>query len=113
MPELYKIADAMLVTLENKPYANMTIPGKVQSYMAVGELIIGAINGACANFILNNDIGFACASGDATSLAQLIRQSNIDELRDKGVNSKKIYFEKYSKDKFINIMIDRIKGLVY
>ena len=31
MPELYKIADAMLVTLEDKPYANMTIPGKVQS----------------------------------------------------------------------------------
>lgn len=25
----------------------MTIPGKVQSYMAVGKPIIGAINGSC------------------------------------------------------------------
>ena len=25
----------IFVTLEDKPYANMTIPGKVQSYMAV------------------------------------------------------------------------------
>ena len=88
MPELYKTADAMLVTLEDKPYANMTIPGKVQSYMAVGKPIIGAINGACASFIINNDIGYACDSADAASLAELIKQSNIDDLRNKGINSK-------------------------
>lgn len=57
MPELYKIADAMLVTLEDKPYANMTIPGKVQSYMAVGKPIIGCVNGSCANSIKDNGIG--------------------------------------------------------
>lgn len=51
MPQLYKIADAMLVTLEDNPYANMTIPGKVQSYMAAGKSIIGAVNGSCAIFI--------------------------------------------------------------
>lgn len=55
MPKLYKIADVMLVSLEDKPYANMTIPGKVQSYMAVGKPIVGAINGS--NYIKNNDIG--------------------------------------------------------
>ena len=36
----------MLVTLEDKPYANMTIPRKVQSYMAAGKPIIGSINGS-------------------------------------------------------------------
>ena len=50
MPSLYKIADVMLVTLEDKPYANMTIPGKVQSYMAVGKPIIGAINSSYTIF---------------------------------------------------------------
>lgn len=58
MPDLYEIADAMLVTLEDKPYANMTIPGKVQSYMASGKPIIGSINGSCADFIKNNEIGY-------------------------------------------------------
>lgn len=33
MPGLYKIADTMLVTLKDKPYANITTPGKVRSYM--------------------------------------------------------------------------------
>ena len=49
-PLEYNIGDAMLVTLEDKPYANMTIPGKVQSYMAAGKPIIGAINGGCLIF---------------------------------------------------------------
>ncbi len=64
MPELYKIADAMLVALEDKPYANMTIPGKVQSYMAAGKPVIGAINGSCNNFIVNNEMRYAVSSGD-------------------------------------------------
>lgn len=77
MPKLYKIADTMLVTLEDKPYANMTIPGKVQSYMAVGKPIIGAINGSCSNFIINNGVGLACQSGDSEALANLIKSLDI------------------------------------
>ena len=74
MPELYRIADAMLVTLEDKPYANMTIPGKVQSYMAVGKPVIGAINGSCANFIKNNAVGYSVKSGDYESLDNLLNE---------------------------------------
>lgn len=51
----------------------MTIPGKVQSYMAVGKPIIGAINGSCSNFIRNNDVGYACLSRDHEALANLIK----------------------------------------
>lgn len=51
MPELYKTADTMLVTLEDKPYANTTIPGKVQSYMAAGKPIIGVVKRSYANFM--------------------------------------------------------------
>ena len=77
MPELYKIADVMLVALEDKAYANMTIPGKVQSYMAAGKPIIGAVNGSCANFIKNNSIGYACPSGDSKALTNLIDNLNV------------------------------------
>ena len=116
MPELYKIVDAMLVTLEDKPYANMTIPGKVQSYMAVGKPIIGAINGSCANFIKNNEIGYCIASEDYTALANLINGLNLNELKDIGVRAKDIYFAKYSKATFMNKLIlnlDEAKYKVY
>ena len=36
MPEFYARADAMLITLAADPILSLTLPGKVQSYMAVG-----------------------------------------------------------------------------
>ena len=105
MPKLYKIADAMLVTLEDKAYANMTIPGKVQSYMAVGKPVIGAINGSCANFIKNNNVGFACLSGDSEALANLIKNLDLKELQKIGEHSKDVYFKKYCKSIFMNRLI--------
>lgn len=109
MPGLYKIADAMLVTLEDKPYANMTIPGKVQSYMAVGKPIIGTVNGSCSNFITNNSVGYACQSEDYEALATLIKKLDLDELRAIGAHSKEVYFKKYSKSTFMNRLISTVK----
>lgn len=110
MPELYKIADAMLVTLEDKPYANMTIPGKVQSYMAVGKPVIGAINGSCADFIKNNDIGYACPSGDSEALANLIKGLDLKGLQMIGERSKDVYFKKYSKSIFMKRLISTLES---
>ncbi|MDY4849370.1 MAG: glycosyltransferase, partial [Bacilli bacterium] len=111
MPKLYKIADAMLVTLEDKPYANMTIPGKVQSYMAVGKPVIGAINGSCANFIKNNDVGWSCPSGDNKALANLMNNLTINNLQLVGKRSREVYFSKYNKTIFISRLIDEIKTI--
>ena len=111
MPRLYKVADAMLVTLEDKPYANMTIPGKVQSYMAVGKPIIGAINGSCANFIKNNKIGFSCYSCDSESLATIIKQLDVNQLKQIGLHSKNVYFKKYYKDLFMSKLLNTFKEI--
>lgn len=113
MPGLYRIADAMLVTLEDKPYANMTIPGKVQSYMAVGKPIIGAINGSCANFIRNNSVGYVCESLNSAALASLIKDLQTGELIEIGKRSKEAYFEKYSKSIFITKLIDKIQEVIF
>lgn len=111
MPNLYKIADAMLVTLEDKTYANMTIPGKVQSYMAVGKPIIGAINGSCSTFIKDNKVGFTCPSGDSEALANLIKNLNINELKTIGKHAKDVYFKKYSKSIFMNKLISTLEEM--
>ena len=111
MPGLYKISDAMFATLEDKPYANMTIPGKVQSYMAVGKPAIGAINGSCANFIKNNDIGYACPSEDSAALANLIKNLNLKELQKIGEYSKDVYFKKYSKSIFMKRLISTLESM--
>ena len=113
MPSLYKLADAMLVTLEDKPYANMTIPGKVQSYMAVGKPIIGAVNGSCNNFIVNNKVGYVCNAGDYEELARIISNLDIDELSKIGKHSKEVYFEKYNEERFIKELEANLAAQVY
>jgi len=108
MPELYKIADVMLVALEDKPYANVTIPGKVQSYMAAGKPIIGVINGSCSNFIVNNQIGYVAPSENFESLARLVKNLVFDEINKIGKNSKETYFKKYSKNIFLSRLVSAL-----
>lgn len=72
--------------------------------MATGKPVIGAINGGCANFIINNGIGHVCNSCDSETLAKLIKGVDLNELKEIGDHSKEVYFKKYSK----NIFIDRL-----
>lgn len=71
----------MLIALENKSYAYMTIPLKMQSYRAAGKPIIGAVNGSCANFIKDNGIGFICKPEDSIALVKLIKDLDIIQLK--------------------------------
>lgn len=70
--------------------------------MAIGKPIIGA--GICANFIVNNGIGYVCKSCDSGTLVKLIKVLDLNKLKEIGEHSKKAYFKKYSK----NIFIDRL-----
>ena len=112
MPELYSLADAMIVSLEDKSYANMTVPGKVQSYMAAGKTIIGVINGSCRNFILENEIGYCVSSGDYKELVKLIKNLDLSELKKIGKHAKEIYFKKYNKERFIETLNKKLKELL-
>ena len=62
MSEYYRNADAMLVTLAKDPLISMTIPGKVQTYMAAGKPVIGAIDGETPKVIEEAGCGFCSPS---------------------------------------------------
>lgn len=105
MPHYYEMCDAALVSLENKGYANMTIPGKVQTYMCAGKPIIGAINGATQNLIKENEIGVCCNSEDFVELGNIIRCLNEQSVTIFKMNAKKMYAEEFNKDKFFEKLI--------
>ena len=104
MPKFYAMADAMLVTLSNDPLLSMTLPGKVQSYMAAGKPIIGAIDGETSFIIEDSKSGYVSASGDATALADSItdfcKLSSFDKTL-LGDNARKYYDDKFTKSKFV------------
>jgi colanic acid biosynthesis glycosyl transferase WcaI len=72
MPEFFLHADAMLVTLADQEIFSMTIPGKLQSYLAAGKPIIAALNGDGAEVVRSANAGFTCSAGNAAGLARIL-----------------------------------------
>lgn len=72
MPSFYKHADALLVCLKDEPIFAMTIPGKLQSYLAAGIPIVAMLNGEGAEVVSRSGAGLTCSAGDATGLASAV-----------------------------------------
>ena len=104
MPEFYARADAMLITLVADPVLSLTLPGKIQSYMAVGRPIIGAIDGETKTVIEEAQCGFCGKSEDADELAENIKRF-ISDNKDRllmGKNARKFYMENFQKPMFMD-----------
>lgn len=74
MPSFLVHADAALVALRPEPAFAMTIPGKVQTYLAAGKPILGMIDGEGAEVIRLAGAGFTAPAGDAPAFADAIRR---------------------------------------
>jgi glycosyltransferase involved in cell wall biosynthesis len=72
MPSFFKHADALLVSLKDEPIFAMTIPGKLQSYLAAGIPLLAMLNGEGADVVARAGAGLTCNSGDHGGLAQAI-----------------------------------------
>ena len=113
MPEFYVKADAMLVTMKDDVALNLTLPGKVQSYMAAGKPIIGAADGEVDRIIKMAECGYCGKAEDAVKLAENIRyfiKNSSNERRVMGENAKAFYTKYFEKKK----CIDKLeKGLLF
>ncbi len=74
MPQLFSFSDVMLVSLKRDPIFAMTIPGKVQSYMACGRPVVAMLDGEGGQIIEESGAGYSCSSEDALALAGLVRK---------------------------------------
>lgn len=109
MPKYYSTADAMLVTMKKDPVLSLTLPGKVQSYMAAGKAIIGTIDGETQKIVREADCGNIAPAEDAEKLAELVKRYCSDTVaawQKKGMNGKKYYEENFAR----NIFMDKIEN---
>ncbi len=102
MPKLFAHADAMLVSLKDIPIFALTVPYKVQCYMACGKPIIGSINGEGARIIDEAKAGLTANASKPAELASAIRQMmemSSDERGRFAANARQYYEENFSTDK--------------
>lgn len=110
MPEYYSMADAMLVTMEDDPVLSLTLPGKVQTYMAAGKPIIGSINGETAETIKDAKCGYCGAANDVKALIENInRFLNFGNQERQAVLSREYYESHFTQDVFMNTLEKEMK----
>ncbi|MBV5341699.1 MAG: glycosyltransferase family 4 protein [Deltaproteobacteria bacterium] len=73
MPQIYRRAAGLVVTLKDEEIFSYTIPSKVQAYLAAGKPIIAALNGEGASVVIEASAGLTCPAEDAQALARAVR----------------------------------------
>jgi glycosyltransferase involved in cell wall biosynthesis len=109
MPRFFALADALLVTLKKEPIFTLTIPGKVQSYLACARPIIAALDGEGARVVEESGAGLACPAEDPDALAETalkMYHMPIGE-RAKMARQGRAYFEKNFER---HMLLDRLEG---
>lgn len=107
MPAFFRKANLMLLTLKSSAISELTVPAKLQAYLASGKIILGAINGEANSIINENNVGLVCKSGDFKTLSEnaiILRNLSIDERVRMEINSRNLYYEKYSKKVLLNTL---------
>ena len=68
MPGILRKCSALMVTLNDDPTFNATVPGKVQAYLSAGRPILAGINGEGARVIRESGAGLISQAQDAEGL---------------------------------------------
>jgi len=109
MPQFYRHADALLVSLRDEPVFGLTLPGKLQSYLAAGVPVLAMVNGEAADIVRRSGGGFTCAAGDAAGLAAAVTKLAAltpAERAELGRRGKAFSAKEFDR----SMLIDRLEG---
>lgn len=109
MPRFFAMSDALLVTLRKEPIFALTIPSKIQSYLACARPIVAALDGEGARIIEESGAGVTCPAENPEALADAVLQlynmseSDREEIGQRG----RRYFDKNFERE---MLLDRLEG---
>lgn len=107
IPEFMAACDSAFLCLTNSPLFAMTIPAKLQSYMACGIPIISSSDGETNQIIKESNSGLSSPAGDAEKLSVIILDmvaKSISELGQLGINAREYYEKNFNKIELMDRM---------
>jgi colanic acid biosynthesis glycosyl transferase WcaI len=109
MPSYFSLADALLVTLKKDPVFSLTIPSKLQSYLACGKPIIAALEGEGARIVRESGAGLIATPENPDALAKAVL-----ELYGMNVSVRKVMGERgldfFNKNFERDMLLSRLDG---
>jgi glycosyltransferase involved in cell wall biosynthesis len=101
MPEVYAVADALLVHLNDSEYLRATVPSKTQVSLAVARPIVLAAHGDAAEIVRAAGAGVVCPPGSPVALAEAITtmyNTAVTEREKIAAAGRRYYLETMSMD---------------
>ena len=114
IPQLLHQADVALLILKDSPIFRMTVPAKLQTYLACGMPVLGCVQGEAKKIILEAKAGIVT---DEISADELIRKaqwiSNVDKKQLQEYSSNGYLYGKqmFSREHLINQLEEEMRGL--
>ena len=97
IPDYLAWCDVAFISFADNPLFEMTIPAKLQSYIACGMPILASASGETERIIREADCGVVCRIGDAGALAdRIFAMSKMDDEKLEEMRQKS--FEYYCRE---------------
>lgn len=112
MPKYFSMSEGLIVTLKNEEILKVTLPAKVQSYMAAGKPIIGALSGEGNRIINESECGLTCEAEDYKGLCEnVLKLYNMsdNERKNIGKNGENFFKNNFSRKKLLNKLDEILK----
>lgn len=116
MPFFMSKASVLLVSLRDELIFNLTVPSKVQFYMAQGKPILAMLNGDGADLIAESKCGIAVPANDKKAFATALKKMGSlpeDELSQLGANGKEYYEKNFTKEQRMEQLMGLISSSTY
>lgn len=116
MPNYYSKADVMLMSLKNTDLFSITVPSKLQSYLASGKPILASMNGEGAEIVSEWKAGMTCPATNPKLLADtILRMSKLSktQLEEMSNNAFKCYQTEFERDKLITFLEREFRSTIY
>ena len=105
IPALVARADGSMLTLKKDPLFAITVPNRLQTYMACGKPVLASIDGEAAQIIQEADCGMVAPAGDVTKFIEMIdtfMQSDTLQRANWAKNARLYYLANFERDFLIN-----------
>lgn len=110
MPDFYACGDCLLVSLKRDYIFSLTIPSKIQSYLACGKPILASIDGEGGRIVNEAKAGVVIPAECPVQLAQgVLDLYNLTDLERKkmGINARNYFEDNFERE----LLLDRLEAI--
>jgi len=109
MYKYFKASDFLIVSLVDEPIFSLTVPAKLQTYIAANKPILAVINGDASDIVRDNNLGYCAQPDNILEISEsFIKCIQTDEKeREKFTkNCKNLTDTTFNKERIINSLLE-------